>query len=105
MHTRPTDIATWLRNSVSAAGAEGLVVPLDGRIGSALTARLCQMAMDENAVARARRGWSVVGRGARRASSSPNLYRCDCSGCRSSSPATGSTAALGGTIAGSGVPP
>jgi NAD+ synthase len=51
MPTRPTDIATWLRNSVSAAGAEGLVVPLDGRIGSALTARLCQMAMEENTVA------------------------------------------------------
>lgn len=51
MHTRPTDIATWLGNTVSAAGAEGLVVPLDGRIGSALTARLCQMAMEEKVVA------------------------------------------------------
>ena len=51
MHTRPTDIATWLANAVSAAGAEGLVVPLDGRIGSALTARLCQMAMEEKTVA------------------------------------------------------
>ena len=40
MHTRPLDIATWLANAVSAAGAEGLVVPLDGRIGSAVTARL-----------------------------------------------------------------
>ena len=36
---------------MSAAGAEGLVVPLDGRIGSALTARLCQMAMEEKASA------------------------------------------------------
>ena len=51
MHTRPTDIATWLANAVSAAGAEGLVVPLDGRLGSALTARLCQMAMEEKTVA------------------------------------------------------
>jgi NAD+ synthase len=51
MHIRPTDIATWLRNGVSAAGAEGLVVPLDGRIGSAVTARLCQMAVEEKAVA------------------------------------------------------
>ena len=51
MHTRPTDIATWLANAVSAAGADGLVVPLDGRIGSALTARLCQMAMEEKTVA------------------------------------------------------
>ena len=51
MHTRPTDIVTWLGNTVSAAGAEGLVVPLDGRIGSALTARLCQMAMEEKVVA------------------------------------------------------
>lgn len=51
MHIRPTDIVTWLRNGVSAAGAEGLVVPLDGRIGSAVTARLCQMAVEEKAVA------------------------------------------------------
>jgi NAD+ synthase len=51
MHIRPTEIVTWLRNGVSAAGAEGLVVPLDGRIGSAVTARLCQMAVEENAVA------------------------------------------------------
>jgi NAD+ synthase len=51
MHIRPTEIANWLRNGVSAAGAEGLVVPLDGRIGSAVTARLCQMAVEEKAVA------------------------------------------------------
>ena len=51
MHLRPAEIVTWLRNGVSAAGAEGLVVPLDGRIGSAVTARLCQMAVEEKAVA------------------------------------------------------
>jgi NAD+ synthase len=51
MPIRPTEIVTWLRNGVSAAGAEGLVVPLDGRIGSAVTARLCQMAVEEKAVA------------------------------------------------------
>jgi len=51
MHIRPTEIVTWLRNGVSAAGADGLVVALDGRIGSAVTARLCQMAVEEKAVA------------------------------------------------------
>jgi NAD+ synthase len=51
MPIRPTDIASWLRNGVSAAGAEGLLVPLDGRLGSAVTARLCQLAVEEKAVA------------------------------------------------------
>lgn len=51
MHTQPLDIARWLANAVSAAGAEGLVVPLDGRIGSAVTARLSQIAMEEKTVA------------------------------------------------------
>ena len=51
MHIRPSDIATWLRNSVSAAGADGLLVTLNGTLGSAVTARLCQMAVDEKVVA------------------------------------------------------
>src|SRR5687767_3451292 len=51
MHIRPNDVATWLRNSVSAAGADGLLVPLGDSVGSAVTARLCQIAMEERVVA------------------------------------------------------
>jgi NAD+ synthase len=51
MHIRPSDIATWLRNSVSAAGADGLLVTLNGTVGSAVTARLCQLALEEKVVA------------------------------------------------------
>ena len=45
MPIRPYDVATWLANTVSAAGAEGLVVPLDGSLGCAVTVRLCQAAV------------------------------------------------------------
>lgn len=51
MHIRPSDIATWLRNSVSAAAADGLLVTLNGTVGSAVTARLCQLAVEEKVVA------------------------------------------------------
>jgi NAD+ synthase len=45
MHLRATDIASWLRERVSAAGARGLVVGLSGGIDSAVVAALCQIAM------------------------------------------------------------
>ena len=51
MHIRPYDVAAWIRNSVSAAGADGLLVPLSDSVGSAVTARLCQIAMEERVVA------------------------------------------------------
>jgi NAD+ synthase len=50
MHTRPKEIATWLRGRVSVAGAQGLVVGLDGSEDSAVVARLCQMAMPDRTV-------------------------------------------------------
>jgi NAD+ synthase len=104
MHTRPTDIVTWLGNTVSAAGAEGLVVPLDGRIGSALTARLCQMAMEEKVVAvlaadgplaAAAHDAQIVAETLQmRLLRLPLELACN-----------RLTAALGGTMAGSGAPP
>jgi NAD+ synthase len=104
MQTRPTDVATWLRNSVSAAGAEGLVVPLDGRIGSAVTARLCQMALEEKAVAvlaadgpqasAAHEAQAVAENLQMRLLQLPIELACN-----------RLTAALGATIAGSGLPP
>ena len=104
MHTRPTDIATWLANAVSAAGADGLVVPLDGRVGSALTARLCQMAVDEKTVgvvaadgplsASAHDAQIVAERLQMRLIRLPLELAC-----------TRLTAALGGTMTGSGTPP
>ena len=51
MHTRSHDIVTWLRSNVSAAGAEGLVVPLTGSLGSVVASRLCQMAREDKVVA------------------------------------------------------
>lgn len=41
---RPKDIAEWMRQRVTLAGARGLVVGLSGGIDSAVVARLCQMA-------------------------------------------------------------
>ena len=84
-------------------GREGLVVPLDGRIGSALTARLCQMAMEENAVA-VLAADGPLSAAAHDAQDRRRTYGCDCRlplelACNRL------TAALGGTMAGSGVPP
>jgi NAD+ synthase len=50
MHLRATDIAGWLRDRVTAAGARGLVVGLSGGIDSAVVGALCQMAMPEHVV-------------------------------------------------------
>jgi NAD+ synthase len=44
MSKNARDIAEWLRQQVSAAGARGLVVGLSGGIDSAVVARLCQLA-------------------------------------------------------------
>ncbi|MGH9311345.1 MAG: NAD(+) synthase [Vicinamibacterales bacterium] len=44
MHMRADEIAAWLRERVSAAGARGLVVGLSGGLDSAVVAGLCQMA-------------------------------------------------------------
>lgn len=41
---RARDIAEWMRQRVTLAGARGLVVGLSGGIDSAVVARLCQMA-------------------------------------------------------------
>lgn len=51
MHLRPPEVAAWIRASVSAAGADGLLVTVNGSIGSAVTARLCQIAMEDRVVA------------------------------------------------------
>jgi NAD+ synthase len=48
MHTRSSEIADWLRERVTAAGARGLVVGLSGGIDSAVVARLCQIAMGDD---------------------------------------------------------
>ncbi len=48
--TRANDIAAWLRQHVTAAGARGLVLGLSGGIDSAVTARLCQMATPRGVV-------------------------------------------------------
>jgi NAD+ synthase len=50
MHTRAKDIADWLRERVTMAGARGLVVGLSGGIDSAVVARLCQMATPDHVV-------------------------------------------------------
>jgi NAD+ synthase len=47
---RASEIATWLRERVTAAGARGLVVGLSGGIDSAVVAALCQMAAADNVV-------------------------------------------------------
>ena len=41
---RPTEIAEWLQQRVTEAGARGLVFGLSGGVDSAVVARLCQMA-------------------------------------------------------------
>src|SRR5688500_6540303 len=51
MHLRPPEVAAWIRASVSAAGADGLLVTVNGSIGSAVTARLCQIALEDRVVA------------------------------------------------------
>ena len=51
MHLRPPEVAAWIRASVSAAGADGLLVTVNGSVGSAVTARLCQIAMEDRVVA------------------------------------------------------
>lgn len=51
MHTRPKDLADWLRDRTSEAGARGLVISLDGGLDSAVVARLCQMAVGDQALA------------------------------------------------------
>jgi len=48
MHTRSVELAEWLRERVTAAGARGLVVGLSGGLDSAVVARLCQMAVPED---------------------------------------------------------
>lgn len=50
MHTRATEIAGWLRERVTAAGAHGLVVGLSGGIDSAVVAGLCQLAVPDHVV-------------------------------------------------------
>jgi NAD+ synthase len=51
MKTRSIDLAAWLRRQVAAAGARGLVVGLSGGVGSAVVARLCQLAAPSNVLA------------------------------------------------------
>lgn len=50
MHMRADEIAAWLREHVSAAGARGLVVGLSGGIDSAVVAGLCQMATPDQVI-------------------------------------------------------
>jgi NAD+ synthase len=50
MHIRATDIAAWLREHVTAAGARGLVVGLSGGIDSAVVAALCKLATPDHMV-------------------------------------------------------
>jgi NAD+ synthase len=50
MHIRASDISTWLRERVTAAGARGLVIGLSGGIDSAVVAALCQMAAPDNTI-------------------------------------------------------
>src|ERR1700754_3638488 len=40
----PTDITNWLRQSLHAAAARGLVVELNGTMAAAVVVRLCQLA-------------------------------------------------------------
>lgn len=104
MQTRSTDIATWLRNGVSAAGAEGLVVPLDGRIGSAVTARLCQIAMEEKAVGILATDGSLAS-AAQEARAVAEILQMRLLQLPIELTSSRLGAALGGTMAGAGVPP
>lgn len=50
MHTRASEIAGWLGERVTEAGARGLVVGLSGGIDSAVVAGLCQLAVPDRVV-------------------------------------------------------
>jgi NAD+ synthase len=50
MEHRAQDIADWIREKVTEAGARGVVVGLSGGIDSAVVARLAQMAMPDHVV-------------------------------------------------------
>lgn len=50
MHTRPTELADWLRQQVAASGARGIVVGLSGGVDSAVVLRLSQMAVQDQVV-------------------------------------------------------
>ena len=51
MGRRASDIAEWIRQQVTVAGARGLVVGLSGGLDSAVVARLCQIAVPDQVVA------------------------------------------------------
>lgn len=48
--TRAQELADWLRQGITAAGARGLALGLSGGVDSAVVARLCQMASPEAVV-------------------------------------------------------
>jgi NAD+ synthase len=50
MMTRSSDIADWIRHQVALAGAQGVVIALTGDLGSAVVARLSQMALPGRAI-------------------------------------------------------
>jgi NAD+ synthase len=50
MHTRPTDIAEWMKARVTAAGSRGIVVGLSGGIDSAVVVGLAALAMPGHVV-------------------------------------------------------
>jgi NAD+ synthase len=50
MHTRPTELADWLRQRVSASGASGIAVGLSGGVDSAVVLRLAQLAVQDQVV-------------------------------------------------------
>ena len=50
MAQRAKDIADWMREQASIAGARGFVVGLSGGVDSAVVARLCQLAAPANVV-------------------------------------------------------
>ena len=50
MHTRPKDIADWMKARVAAAGTRGIVVGLSGGIDSAVVVGLAAMAVPGNVV-------------------------------------------------------
>jgi NAD+ synthase len=51
MHTRSKDIAAWLRERLTEAGARGFAVGMSGGLDSAVVARLCQMAAPDQTIA------------------------------------------------------
>jgi NAD+ synthase len=50
MHTRPSEIADWLRERLTSAGARGFAVGLSGGLDSAVVAKLCQLAAPDHVV-------------------------------------------------------